>query len=81
MYAIIAKREFYGPRTVRQLLADPTTRWPETFADQEAARAQVKELDSAVYYLSHNESDRPTYTVHRVDRLARRFREEIAGTA
>jgi hypothetical protein len=76
MYAIIEKREFYGPQSVRELLTD-VFGMPETFADQKAARAKVRELDGAVYYLAHNESGRPSYTVHRVDRLARRFRDQI----
>lgn len=80
MYTIIAKREFNGPRTVREIFVGWSGR-PETFADEAGAKAMVRELDGEVYYLSHNESGRPTYTVHRVDRLDRRFREEIAGTA
>ncbi|WP_296740425.1 hypothetical protein [Mesorhizobium sp.] len=80
MYAIIAKREFYGPAYVRELFAGEQG-LPETFPDEAAAKAMVRELDGAVYYLSHNESDRPTYTARRVDRLARRFREEIARAA
>jgi hypothetical protein len=80
MYAIIAKREFYGPAYTRRLLVDGRGQ-PETFPDEAAAKAVVRELDGVVYYLSHNESDRPTYTVHRVDRLARHFREEIAQAA
>ena len=80
MYAIIAKREFYGPSTVRELVLGWSGR-PEIFADKAVAKAVVRELDDEVYHLSHNESGRPTYTVHRVDRLARHFREEVARGA
>lgn len=80
MYAIIEKLELYGPERVRRLVTDAVGT-VEVFAEREAANARVREFDAEEYRLSHNESGRPAYTVRRIDRLARDFREQIARAA
>lgn len=68
-YAIVATREFYGPETRRSLVEDQETGNPITFPDRASAKAYLANYDSGRYYLSHNESGRPTYAIRRVDGL------------
>lgn len=64
IYAICVTRHYYAPQpnTKRRLLDDHGAEWVGTRAE---ARAKIRELDGTLYYLSHNESDRPDYTIVR----------------
>ena len=62
-FAILVTRHYYGVDDVTAPLYDERGREPEIFASYEEAKARVHEMDAAVYYLSHNESGRPIYTI------------------
>jgi hypothetical protein len=62
MYQIIEIREFYGPRTERQILCNPLGE-PETFVTGEEAQKRIEELNATPYTLKHNEASRPDYEV------------------
>ena len=67
-YKIRITREFYGPETTREFLANEGdySGDPITFATKKEAQARADELDGAsLYYLAYNESGRAVYTVVR----------------
>lgn len=66
-YAIIITRRYYGPTERRSLYA--VGPYVPTYPSLSAAKAACAQLDRADYYLGHNESDRPTFTARRIDRL------------
>ena len=62
-FVILVTRHYYGGDDVTAPLYGESGREPEIFASFEEAQARVHEMDAAVYYLSHNESGRPIYTI------------------
>lgn len=67
-YVIIAKREWYGPKTTRSVVQSGNGRALQ-FATAKAAREHIEALDSERYYTAHNESSRPTYSIRKADAL------------
>lgn len=68
-YAIRRTRSYYGSPDKRDLYW-PGSTWP-TLAE---ANAEIRSLDSATYYQSHNEYGRATYKAVAVDRLPQYLR-------
>lgn len=67
-FVVIIKREYYGPRTERTLAQGRTGEVVQTH-NRAAAQDWIEQEDSGRYYLAHNESCRPTYTVRPVSGL------------
>ena len=60
---IIVQAYYYGPYSpLRYLSAEPYGEIT-IFESKEAAQERIDELDDETYYLSHNESGRPSYTI------------------
>lgn len=62
-YAIVMTREFYGPAKRKSLVLREDGQCALRFATISAAKAMIADLDNEVYYLAHNESARPVYSV------------------
>ena len=62
-FAILCTHYYYGCREVTLPLTDEGGRNPELFASYEEAKKMVQSMDDCIYYLSHNESGRPIYTI------------------
>ena len=67
-YVVRQTRHYYGPSNERSLVIGDDCR-AMRFDTAKAARDHITSLDDAPYYMSHNESGRPDYSVCRVDRL------------
>jgi hypothetical protein len=64
-YAIKQIRQFYGPRKEASIWESV---WESsTFESAQAAKTQIRVLESARYELVHNESGRPAYSVVSTD--------------
>jgi len=64
MYGICVTQDWFGRPTSKHRLIDNETgaEWRGTRSE---ARAEIAELDDAVYYTSHNEAGRASYTLVR----------------
>jgi len=60
---IIVQKYFYGPYSPLSYLSEDWQYEPIIFASRAAAQEKIDEIDNETYYLSHNESGRPTYTI------------------
>ena len=60
---IIVKKYYYGPYSPISYLSDELSGETTIFASKEEAQERINELDDETYYLSHNESGRPSYTI------------------
>ncbi len=62
-YVIIVIRYWYGPEiTKTRLRVDSGKEWRGTRAE---ARKEIAARERGPYYLSHNETSRPTYSIVR----------------
>ena len=60
-YKINVRRYYYGPReTVTEHLNERAEPWRGSRAE---ASEEIDAMESANYYLAHNESGRPTYRI------------------
>ncbi len=74
-YVIRRERDFFGPRTVTDLVPDHEDPMGAALRFETEADAQewIDRTYDAPYYLSHNESGRPAYKIVRADRLPKRL--------
>lgn len=61
-YQLRATYYFYGPTKTKSIVHDECF-VPLILPSRRAALEWIKAKDNTVYYLSHNEHDRPTYTL------------------
>jgi hypothetical protein len=61
-YQIRSTRYFYGPIKTKFIVEDACY-GPLVLPSRRAALEWIKSQDDTVYYLSHNEHSRPTYTL------------------
>ena len=64
-YAIVRTRAFYGLPDKHERHKSADAKW----GSLAAARAEIRRLNSSVYYQAHNEIGRAVYRAVRVDRL------------
>ena len=76
-YVIVRTRYFYGPSEARDVVLNQHGK-PLIFDSRKAAESHIADLDSETYYLTHNESSRPSYRVYALDRLPRYLADSIA---
>ncbi len=77
-YVIVATHSFYGPSETRELVGDRERMGrAAVFETREGAAEYLAAYDSGTYYLRHNESDRPSYTIRTVRSLPRYLAEQI----
>lgn len=60
---IIVRKYFYGPYHPLSYLCEDWSYEPIVFTSKAAAQEKINEMDNETYYLSHNESGRPGYTI------------------
>lgn len=60
---IIVQAYYYRPYSPIRYLSEEANGEPVIFKSREAAQERINELDGETYYLSHNESGRPSYTI------------------
>ena len=66
-YYIEIKRHYYGPESATNLLRNEMGHiWEGTYKE---AKEEIEAMESAIYYLSHNESGRPDYSIVGVDSI------------
>ena len=65
-YRIRIERRFYGPRTEVSYLGDGCGEC--SYPTRAEAVAVAAEMDAGIYYLAHNESERPVYKVVRASK-------------
>lgn len=78
-YVIRRERDYFGPRTVTDLVPSERTGEPLQFANRAEAQEWIDQTYDAPYYLSHNESGRPAYKITRADLLPRYLAEMMAA--
>lgn len=61
--AVLISRNFYGPRSDISVAMTSDGQREEEFETAADAQAWIDEVDGVTYYLSHNESSRPTYKI------------------